>query len=532
MTMATLGLPKKATRVARTAEELSAPVHLPTVGSLNVNKVIERMNETTKKRFKEVWTLTTTFSADNMAISNPMPCPTKDAEQAVKSGIAVPLPKGTPVTSHYFSILEQKVIEGETRDRRRAIQWAKPFNEYCDLKGYKASVNLKHHSEYFERVRQQFGACYDLKAGFFQIMLPNARLFTFVDEEGNVFGLERLPMGISTAPELMQIITSTLAGDPIFCSAAFSSHALVDVWIDNILFSGSEEKVKRASAAFLKTVEDVGATLNLDECTECSRAVNFIGMTLNFEECSVDLAPKNRKKIEEMDFTAGNRMRIADIETATARLMYASSVLGVRLAKHYYAIKFLRRKLSELNRETAQRSDVVTIPASSLEAFRRWHAEVKGASARKLPSMGGRKRFTLWTDASLTGWGAVLIDESTQRVAIVAGRWSEEEAMQHINVLEAKAITLALERFEVIDNAIIQPKVDNTSVMGSLRKGMSNSADLSECIAKVDNITASKNIILLRPQYVKSADNLADYWSRLPAKEDDVSPKALQAARG
>ena len=73
MTLATLGLPKKATRVARTAEELSAPVHLPTVGSLNVNKVVERMNETTKKRFKEVWTLTTTFSADNMVISDPMP---------------------------------------------------------------------------------------------------------------------------------------------------------------------------------------------------------------------------------------------------------------------------------------------------------------------------------------------------------------------------------------------------------------------------------------------------------------------------
>ena len=65
-------------------------------------------------------------------------------------------------------------------------------------------------------------------------------------------------MGISTAPEIMQIVTSTLAGDPIFCKPQFKSHALVDVWIDNVLYSGTAEKVQKSASAFKKTLGKMG----------------------------------------------------------------------------------------------------------------------------------------------------------------------------------------------------------------------------------------------------------------------------------
>jgi len=103
--------------------------------------------------------------------------------------------KDRMVTSHYFSLVEQK----KAGRRRRPIQWAKRFNERMKRLGYKADVNLHHHSKYFIRVLQACGATYDMKAGFFQLKLPNNNTFTFADEEGNVYGLTRLPMGISTA---------------------------------------------------------------------------------------------------------------------------------------------------------------------------------------------------------------------------------------------------------------------------------------------------------------------------------------------
>ena len=50
------------------------------------------------------------------------------------------------------------------------------------------------------------------------------------------------------------------------------------------------------------------------------------------------------------------------------------------------------------------------------------------------------KMFSLQTDSSSVGWGAVLTDNSTR----TQGRWSSEESLLHINILELKAIYFAL----------------------------------------------------------------------------------------
>ena len=508
-------MPKKSTEIARTPEELAVDIHFPQVGGLNIDVVKRCMNDSTLQRFNHVWKLTTSLSPTSITIDSPMLCPIGDAQTAVENGIAVALPRDTPITCNYFSIVERK----DSGDRRRAIHWAKLFNEHCDAAGYKAQVNLRHHSHYFPRVEQDFGACYDLKASFFQVLLPSKFLFTFADENGSVYGLKRLPMGISTAPEIMQIITSTLAGDPLFCKPKFKSSALVDIWIDNVLYSGTLNKVRESAAAFRSRIAEANATLNEKESRDACKKLDFIGMSLDFEAKTIDLSPKNKKKVHDLNFDVGSRIKIGDLETATARLMYASSILGVHIAKYYFAIKFLRRKLSELNRETALRSDTVTIPASSLDAYRRWHNEIKSSSARKVPNLRGKRSFTLWTDASTTGWGAVLVDDVTQQVFIVAGRWSSEDSLAHINVLEARALLLALSKFEMISDSVVQPRIDNTSVVFSVKKGTSKSADLSIEIDNIDRIAKRKCIYLKEPIFIRSADNLADYWSRLADKK-------------
>jgi len=101
----------------------------------------------------------------------------------------------------------------------------------------------------------------------------------------------------------------------------------------------------------------------------------------------------------------------------------------------------------------------------------------------------------------------------------------------HINILEARAVALALQRFDAIDNAITQPKIDNTSVIGAMRKGISNSADISIELSKIDETNAERGIVLLSPDHVASASNIADYWSRLPAKEADVPAHILARSR-
>ena len=73
--------------------------------------------------------------------------------------------------------------------------------------------------------------------------------------------------------------------------------------------------------------------------------------------------------------------------------------------------------------------------------------------------------FQLFTDASNEGWGAHLGD-STAR-----GVWSDTESHLHINLLELKAVFLALKSFELLcRNQIVLIATDNTTVVSYISK--------------------------------------------------------------
>ena len=71
----------------------------------------------------------------------------------------------------------------------------------------------------------------------------------------------------------------------------------------------------------------------------------------------------------------------------------------------------------------------------------------------------------LFTDASLVGWGAHMGDHSA------SGLWSAYWQTQHINVLELRAVMLALKSFhQIIPNCHILLSTDNTTVAAYLNK--------------------------------------------------------------
>ncbi|XP_018370127.1 PREDICTED: uncharacterized protein LOC108765778 [Trachymyrmex cornetzi] len=73
--------------------------------------------------------------------------------------------------------------------------------------------------------------------------------------------------------------------------------------------------------------------------------------------------------------------------------------------------------------------------------------------------------WTIYTDASMTGWGAVLGSKK------IHGFWNKTEREQHINFLELKAIQLALKNFEIeLENSNVLLKVDNTTAISYINK--------------------------------------------------------------
>ena len=58
-------------------------------------------------------------------------------------------------------------------------------------------------------------------------------------------------------------------------------------------------------------------------------SLDFIGMHYDFQAHTIGMSDKNRAKIVDMSFASN--MLMSELETNTARLMYASSVMSVPL---------------------------------------------------------------------------------------------------------------------------------------------------------------------------------------------------------
>ncbi len=117
--------------------------------------------------------------------------------------------------------------------------------------------------------------------------------------------------------------------------------------------------------------------------------------------------------------------------------------------------------------------------------------------------------FHLFTDASQSGWGAVLVHPG-QRVSIVGARW---EQATEINQGELKAVRLAMESFSAWfhDGAAIHLHIDNTSVIAALTKNHAKADNLNKELA---TWRIPRNVTILSVRYVASTHNPADVPSR------------------
>ena len=119
---------------------------------------------------------------------------------------------------------------------------------------------------------------------------------------------------------------------------------------------------------------------------------------------------------------------------------------------------------------------------------------------------------TVFTDASCSGWGAHLEPEGL----MCHGVWHQNQSHLHINILEMKAILLALKEFQLIlSNSSVMIATDNSSVVAYLQKeGGTHSPTL--CVEVWETLLwCQENGISLRVRHIPGKTNiLADRLSR------------------
>ena len=234
----------------------------------------------------------------------------------------------------------------------------------------------------------------DLTSGYFQMALSeeSQNITAFITPMG-LYKWKRLPMGLASAPgafqNLMELILSGL------------SYEIALVYLDDIIIFGRsfKEHIQRLELVF-KRLADSGLKIKGTKCKFFSQKIQFLGHVIT--EKGVEVDPEKVKAVQNM-------------KTPT-NLKEVRAVLGLvgfyrKFIPNFGATAEPLYKL--LNKETKFTWSIEC--QNSMEALKS-----KLLSAPILGYPNDRDPYTLTTDASLTGIGAILTQRQQSEDRVIA----------------------------------------------------------------------------------------------------------------
>ena len=542
-------------------QQQTLPLHSSDVSGmkLNINNVINNMAPSKGNRLQKlVYLIERDFPAyiqqkallnNNISPFADIPSnnfPVADAQKLVADSVAASVPSSLKSTTMCygipFDVVEQEKGKGE---RRRFIFWTKIMNEWLsEVAKYEPDLkNLKFQNTYLDEVNSDVAVTGDLKISFFQFLLPESvrPYFRFVDAEGNLYEMLRLPMGLRISPEIMQLVCEFVAGEPKVLNSYLAnkqqqsllqkSHVSIKVWIDGFQVACSKENAEALKQQIEYRGKIAGVVFK-DPGVLVETRYTFCGVEFCHEDKTVRVADKTLNKLPSTPFVTHQNLRTSELEKLVSRLIFCSSVVRIILGDYFFLLKWANRQIAYFNESHVDR--LLSLPSSVCNSLNHW---IK--SARKtlcLQNSNNNKFFdyfdVLFVDASTWGWGAYFISSSGE-IAIGGGKWEDEildREGYNINVLEALAVHRALLYFEdrLMQNCNVDIRVDNTSSLHSLLKSKSkSSAALNEHVVNSVNFLVT-NGFSYTLQYVNTKDNWADGPSR--GKGDVVNPTTKQIA--
>ena len=405
-----------------------------------------------------------------------------------------------------FTVVERR------KGRRRFILWPQAVNDAVAAFGFKSEMSLQFPTEQIHY--GSHAVCFDLTCSFWQCAIPVEMQPYFCFKVRNeYFAMTVMPMGTRTAPDVMQAIASGLAAHAVSVSGA---DVTFHVHVDNVRFIGDESEVVGVAAAFTQVCASVGATLNKEEVNAPHTRGDFLGVEFDYTAKTQWLADKTVQKVREAKQTFNDdNATIQDFASAYGILRYASRMLQVPLAQFYVPIKFARRRSAD----GYDPGKPAAVWQSAKPGFNKWCDHVI-RNVPVSPPKTSPADVVLVTDASLTGWGAVLFT-SDGAYHCAGGRWSEAHESGDMSVLETRAVRLAVAHFaELITGGSLKLCVDNTTTQQCLLKGFSASYTLNKEVEEALKEVANVSLKCFACAYVVSAENVADAQSR--GREVDI----------
>ena len=319
--------------------------------------------------------------------------------------------------------------------------------------------------------------------------------------DGKVFQYTCLPMGLASAP---RIFTKLLK--PVLATLRKLGHVIVGYIDDSLIVGHTFQECETAVKSTIQLVESLGFSVNYKKSSLIpSKQIIFLGNLIDSESMRVTLTESRAHTI----ITACKNLtkkQIASIIEVTQVIGYmVASFSAVQFGKLHYR-QLERAKIAAL-KENSGNYDAKMLISVSMKNELQWWIDNILQSYRDI--VQAPFRLTITSDASLQGWGACC---NTQKAG---GRWTTEEAKNHINYLELLACFLALKSYAskvscthikfYMDNQTAISYVNNMGGITSVQCDNLANSIWSWCIARNIWLTAC---------HVPGISNAADILSR------------------
>ena len=273
----------------------------------------------------------------------------------------------------------------------------------------------------------------DLMKGYHQVrMEEGSKVKTAFTCHLGHYQYQRMPFGLTNAPATFQRLMGKLFGG--------QNWDFVFVYLDDILVASQsmEEHLSHLEKVAMR-IQEAGLRLRPEKCLFATERIEYLGHTLT----SSGVQPNDQ-----------NVKAVTDFPTPS-NLKEVRSFVGMAnfYRRHIPKMATLSRPLTELLRHDKDTGKPVPFVWTDdcQKAFENIKEMLTSAPLLHAPEWD--KEFFLWTDASLTGFGAVLEQTGTDGkrvpIAYASRMTTTAEKKYGVTELEVAALIYALEHFEV-----------------------------------------------------------------------------------
>ena len=345
----------------------------------------------------------------------------------------------------------------------------------------------------------------DLKDAYFHIsILPPHRKFLRFAFGGEAYQYRVLPFGLALSPR-----TFTKCVDAALAPMRLQGIRILNYIDDWLILAHSEQMAARHRDAVLAHMKELGLRLNAEKSVlSPAQRTAYLGVVWDSTTMQARLSPARIESVltAVARVKVGRSLTVKQFQRLLGLLAAASNVIPFGLLHMRPLQWWLKTRGFFRNRGNPLR--MIKVTRRCRRALAVWREPGFLSQGPVLGAPG--RRVVLATDASLTGWGAVMSGRPAR------GLWSGRHLTWHINRLEMLAVFLALKHFlPDLRGRHVLVRTDNTTVVSYInRQGGLRSRPLYRLALQI-LVWSQGNLLSLRAAYIPGHLNVgADALSR------------------